>query len=184
MAAKLTAKQRVFINAYMVNGFNGTQAAITAGYSIDSARVIAYENLTKPNIRDEINRLMQAHVMPPDEVLSRLTEHARGDLGDVVGDDGSFNWAEARKLGKTSLVKKVKRKTRRETNRDGTIDIETIEEEIEFHSPQVALQLIGKHYGQFSDKVEHTGEGGGAIHVRLVRDAGFNPTPEIEESNE
>jgi len=49
MDKKLTTKQKRFIEAY--NG-NGTQAAIKAGYSINAARSIARENLTKPHIKD------------------------------------------------------------------------------------------------------------------------------------
>ena len=160
---KLTPKQRAFVSAYMINGFNATQAAIAAKYSGKTARSIGHENLTKPAVAGEIKRLMRHVAMPEEEVIARLTEHARGDLGDVVTDEGSFDWAAARSLGKTSLVKKVKRRTKRETSRDGEIDIETIEEEIEFHNPQFALQLLGKYHGLFSDRIEHTGKDGGPI---------------------
>ena len=45
----LTNKQRIFVDEYLVD-FNGTRAAIKAGYSQRSADVIACENLGKPNI--------------------------------------------------------------------------------------------------------------------------------------
>lgn len=53
--AKLTDKQAAFIAEYMVDK-NATQAAIRAGYSEDSAKAIGCENLTKPDIRQEIER--------------------------------------------------------------------------------------------------------------------------------
>lgn len=165
-APKFTDKQQAFIDAYVTNGKNGTQAAITAGYSETSARVIAHENLTKPDIRAEINRLLREHTMPPDEVLSRLSDHASGDLGDVTGDDGTFDWKTARENGKTSLIKKVKRKTRREHRKDGLV-VETVDEEIEFHNPQIALQLLGKYHGLFTEKtaLEVSGPNGGPIET-------------------
>ena len=46
----LTLKQRAFALEYMKD-FNATQAAIRAGYSKKTARSIAAENLTKPNIQ-------------------------------------------------------------------------------------------------------------------------------------
>lgn len=49
----LTAKQRRFVTEY-VKCLNGTQAAIAAGYSPKTARVIASENLRKPSIQAEI----------------------------------------------------------------------------------------------------------------------------------
>lgn len=51
---KLTLKQELFVKEYLANGFNGRQAAITAGYSEDSANVIASENLSKPYIKSAI----------------------------------------------------------------------------------------------------------------------------------
>ena len=49
-STELTAKQDAFVKEYILNGGNGLQAAISAGYSEDSAKEIASENLTKPNI--------------------------------------------------------------------------------------------------------------------------------------
>ena len=46
----LTAKQLRWIEEYLVD-FNGAAAAIRAGYSEKSARSIAHENTTKPDIQ-------------------------------------------------------------------------------------------------------------------------------------
>lgn len=46
---ELTPKQAAFVREYLVDR-NGTQAAIRAGYSAKTAKVIATENLTKPAI--------------------------------------------------------------------------------------------------------------------------------------
>ena len=54
---KLTDKQKAFCIYYVKNGWNGTQAAIKAGYSEKTAAIIANQNLIKLNIQDEINRL-------------------------------------------------------------------------------------------------------------------------------
>jgi phage terminase small subunit len=152
-----TDKQSVFIDAYMTNGFNATQAAITAGYSEKTARSQGSRLLTNVDIKAEIQRLMRDYIMPAEEVLSRLTEHARGDLGDVVADDGTFDWKKAREHGKTGLIKRVKRRTTRRKSRDGNEETETVDEEIELHSPQFALEKLGKYHGQFVEKVEHSG---------------------------
>lgn len=160
---KLTGKQRAFVNFYMTNGFNATQAAISAGYSEDSARVIGHENLTKPSVAGEIKRLMAEFTMPAEEVLARLTEHARGDIGDIWDEDsGTVDWKKARALGKTALIKRIKHKTTRITRGTGenAEDVETFEDEIELHNPQTALQLLGKQHSLFIEKQEinHSGE--------------------------
>ena len=51
---KLTPKQKAFVREYKKNGGNGTQAAIKAGYSEKTARKIASENVTKPDIKEAL----------------------------------------------------------------------------------------------------------------------------------
>jgi phage terminase small subunit len=46
---KLTRKQARFVEEYLAD-LNAAQAAIRAGYSAKTARVIGHENLTKPDI--------------------------------------------------------------------------------------------------------------------------------------
>lgn len=83
----LTDKQRAFIDHYFECGFNATLAAKRAGYSDKTARFIGAENLTKPNIKAEISRRMDAHAMPANEVIARIGAIARGDMADFVRVD-------------------------------------------------------------------------------------------------
>jgi phage terminase small subunit len=55
----MTEKQKMFIKEYLKD-LNATQAAIRAGYSEDSAKVIGCENLTKPYIAEEIEKELSA----------------------------------------------------------------------------------------------------------------------------
>jgi len=71
--AKLTDKQRRFIEEYCSNGFNATQAAISAGYSAKTAKDIACQNLAKVYIQEEIQAFM-----------SKATEKALCTTEDVV----------------------------------------------------------------------------------------------------
>lgn len=54
MGVKLTAKQDKFVKAYLLNGGNAMQAAISAGYSEKTAGEMGYENLNKPQIKKAI----------------------------------------------------------------------------------------------------------------------------------
>lgn len=58
VADKLTPKQQQFAREYLVD-FNATQAAIRAGYSPKTAQVIGAENIKKPMVAAEIQRLGQ-----------------------------------------------------------------------------------------------------------------------------
>lgn len=53
---KLTHKQNEFVKEYLINGNNGTLAAIKAKYSENTAAEMAYENLNKPHIIEEIEK--------------------------------------------------------------------------------------------------------------------------------
>ncbi|MGL5529063.1 MAG: terminase small subunit [Plesiomonas shigelloides] len=52
----LNDRQRKFVDEYIRNGSNGTQAAIFAGYSENSAASIACENLNKPYIKEALEQ--------------------------------------------------------------------------------------------------------------------------------
>lgn len=58
MARKLTKKQRDFVNEYVDTG-NGTESALAAYDTQDPevAKVIASQNLTKPQIQEELKAL-------------------------------------------------------------------------------------------------------------------------------
>lgn len=92
---KLTLKQQRFADEYIIAG-NATQAAIKAGYSKKTAKVIANENLTKPYINKYIDeRLAQLEsekIASQQEVLSYLSSVMRGEMTEQtlrsVGESG------------------------------------------------------------------------------------------------
>jgi phage terminase small subunit len=53
---ELTGKQKRFCEEYIFD-YNGARAAKEAGYSEDTAKEIAYENLTKPHVQAYIKEL-------------------------------------------------------------------------------------------------------------------------------
>lgn len=58
--SKLTNKQKIFCSEYVANGKKcAKKAAIAAGYSEKTAAMIGYENLNKPYIVEEIDRLLE-----------------------------------------------------------------------------------------------------------------------------
>ena len=75
---KLTPKQKAFVREYKKNGGNGTQAAINAGYSEESARAISSENLTKPYIQEalkqEEKKLQEKYEYTIDDMVRELDE--------------------------------------------------------------------------------------------------------------
>lgn len=82
--ANLTLKQIAFADEYIINGGNATQAAIKAGYSKKSARVIGKQNLTKLNIKDYIqsrlNPIEKQREISADDALNELISIWQGKI--------------------------------------------------------------------------------------------------------
>ena len=81
MARELTGKQKAFVTHYIANGFNGTQAARSAGYK-GSDTVLAseaHDNIRKPHIKQAILSEMGRLLMSAEEVAARLAQIARGE---------------------------------------------------------------------------------------------------------
>lgn len=155
---KLTPKQQRFVDEYIRLRFNATKAAIAAGYSEATAYSQGPRLLKNVEIKAAIDAYMDAGAMGPKEVLFRLTEHARGDIGDLWDETlGGINWTATRAQGLTHLIKKVKRKTTYRTI--GGETIETVEEDIELYDAQHAQELLGKAHGLFVEKNETTLKG-------------------------
>jgi hypothetical protein len=80
----LTGKQRLFVTEYLID-LNGTQAAIRAGYSRESARSIACENLTKPDIAEAIDRaLAERPGITRTRIVDELAKIGFSDIRRVV----------------------------------------------------------------------------------------------------
>ena len=93
MDKKLTPKQKVFADYYIETG-NATEAAIKAGYSKKTARVIGTENLTKPALKqyidERLSKIEDERIAKGDEVLKYLTSVMRGEEKDQFGLDASL----------------------------------------------------------------------------------------------
>ncbi len=147
--AKLTAKQKKFVEEYLID-LNATQAAIRAGYSTESAKEIGCENLTKPNVKAEIDKAIAERSrrtgINQDRVLRELAKIAFVNPNDVI----NFNEATVKSDAKEedlAAIASVKIKN------IPTEDGEITEREIKLCDKLKALDLLGKHLGIY-DKHE------------------------------
>lgn len=165
-------KQKVFILEY-VRDFNATQAAIRAGYSPKTAYSIGQENLRKPEIAAAIRARIDEKAMTADEVLTRLAEHARGDMGDFMDISSmafGLNLNKAKELGLTRLIHKIKQRTVTHIDKDGEEE-ETNTIEFELYDAQSALAHLGRHHELFTDKTDITS---GGEPIKTLDENGFN----------
>jgi phage terminase small subunit len=153
----LTNKQRVFVAEYL-RCWNATEAARRAGYSERTARSIGAENLTKPDIQEEITKALAEVQMSADEALVILAKQARGDIGDFMDVNRmsfEISLADAKERGLTPLIRKVRQFTSTRVHKDGTEE-ENITQEIELYDAQAAAEKILRVAGKYKDSLDVT----------------------------
>jgi len=158
MASELKPKHQQFINEYIrLRCSNATQAYCNVYVlaSRETARRCASVLLADANIAAEIKRRVAEDTMSADEVMLRLADIARGDIGDYMG----LSVSQIQATGKTSIIKKLTQTDTSSVSKSGTLtDSQTVI--IEMYDALAALQLIGKHHDLFVDK----------LHVKIEKE--------------
>ena len=84
----LTTKQLLFVDEYMTNGFNATQAALKAGYSETTARSQGQRLLTNVDVKEEINKRCQditaEFPLLRKRIVEKLQRVAFSDIADYL----------------------------------------------------------------------------------------------------
>lgn len=163
----LSNKQKAFISEYLTD-FNATRAAERAGYKGDDATLasVGWENLRKPEIAEAVQKRLREKAMSADEVLMRLAEHARADLGQWLEDDGYVNLAQMKSDKATRIIRKVERSERSGTMANGG-EWREVTAKVELHDQQAALVCLARHLGLF-DKAQ-PGEAGEVVPISIVK---------------
>lgn len=159
MANSFTDKQKKFIQAY-VQCLNATQAAKDAGYACSNDNSFAQtgkENLRKPTIRLEIDRLLKENTISPDELLGRISDHATGSMGDFVTVTDDFgirlDLEKAELLGRLHLIKKFKETENKRIDKEGNEYI-TLRREVELYDAAAAQDKLMRFHSMYKDKSE------------------------------
>lgn len=139
--------------------FNATEAYVRVypNASRESAGRLGSKLLKNVEIAQEIDDRLSEDAMRPAEVLKRIAEHARGDMGEYIGEGGDFDLAAMRRAKRTKLLHKFKRTVRSGVSPAGG-EWEESRIEVELYDAQAALVQLGKHHKLFTDKIEHDGE--------------------------
>lgn len=148
--AKLTEKQRRFVDEYLID-LNATQAAIRAGYSVKTANEQGARLLANVSIQSEISRNMAERSrrtgVNQDRVVMELAKIAFVNAADVIDSDDATIKAGAT-ADDTAAIQSVKVKV------IPTKEGEGVEREIRLNDKLKALELLGKHLGMWNDKLD------------------------------
>jgi phage terminase small subunit len=151
---KRTSEDRgqAFIHAYLSNGHNATQAAISAGYSAKTAQQKGSNLLHRPDILERLNaerkRLAEDNKLTIKRIADRLEAIAFGDPRDLMvwGPGGVIlkDSADLTPQQAAMVAEVAETETKLGTNL-----------KLKRHDQVKALELLGKMLGMFIDKTEN-----------------------------
>ena len=162
----LNNKQRAFVEHYLAH-WNASKAAHLAGYSEKTAYAQGSRLLKDAEVQGAITERLKDLQAGADEVLTRLTAHSRGNMDDFLSPMGLIDLVKAREQGVMPLVKKVKQRTTTVSKSDGE-DFESHEIELELYDAQAATVQLGKILGQYVERMELSGKGGGPVQITTI----------------
>jgi phage terminase small subunit len=156
----MTQRETRFVEAYLSNGHNATEAAKTAGYAKGSAHVTGSRLLRKAKVaaaiearKAEVAAQLEADTgLTLKRVVEELGRVALFDPRALFGANGELldpkDWPEdvARAVASLEVSK-----------RSDDDDVAITTSKVRAWDKVRALELLGKHLGAFRDKVEHTG---------------------------
>jgi len=152
MTKKLTAKQAKFVNEYMVD-LNATQAAIRAGYSKKTATEIGYETLRVPHVAEAVQRrskkLSEKTGITAERVIAEIARLGFIDPRRLYDNAGNPLLVTELPDDVAAAVSSVETLTRP----DGTVT-----HRVKLWDKKGSLELLGKHFAQFTDRVHHSGQ--------------------------
>ncbi|HSG00706.1 MAG TPA: terminase small subunit [Vicinamibacterales bacterium] len=157
----LTRTEARFVDAYLANGGNGRQAAITAGLAAHSATCEASKLRRRPNVAAEIaRRSADALGREPQAVVQQLAAVAFGDIRDVLNPETGeplppSQWP-AHAAAMVASVDLVHRRGPRGTTSPTAT-------RIRLHDKLRALETMARLLGMDRQRVELTGADGAPV---------------------
>jgi len=178
---KLTTKQVLFIEEYLSNGFNASQAAKKAGYSKKTARKIGQENLTKPDIRKRINERINEILKDKDELIYKTVEEFKrlgfSDIKEFVDYDNDGVFIKPSDKVDTRPISEIVVKERvLKTKIEGKENADLIDREVKLkmYNKIKALEGLSRYLDMWVDRIEHTGKDGKPIEIDDIRQKVMN----------
>lgn len=157
---ELTPKQARFVEEYLVD-LNATQAAVRAGYSVNTARVIGQENLLKPAVAAAVKAAQEKATaktgLQRERILREVELMAHSRIDNYLVDEfGVVTLAPGVPEDAWAAIKSIKRKRREWSDGEGGGHHVEVDVELTFWDKPGMVKLAGRHKAieGFSDKLE------------------------------
>jgi hypothetical protein len=190
--AALSKRKRLFVEKYL-ECWIASDAAVAAGYSERSRWEMGRRLMKDPLVQEALRVRIEDQVMTADEVLVRLANQARGDIGQFFKI--SERWTQNPFATEEIIRDEVRQVVVKGRNTEQTwylvrsvvLDLEAVKDpnksilikklvdnvknglSIEIYDAQSALTQIGKVFALFKDNLDLTSKGD-RIVVNLVKD--------------
>lgn len=166
---KKMPKWKLFIDEYLIDPTNATQAAIRAGYPPKSACQQASRLLTNDNVQKELEKAMAERAarvgITKDRVLEEVAKIAFANMKDfVTWTPGGVALIPSEDIDRidAAAIAEIS-----ETNNEwGTVV------KIKLHDKKGTLELLGRHLGIFNDKLDVNHKGGVKVVHNVPRPTG------------
>lgn len=161
----LTDKQQRFVEEYMVD-LNATQAAIRSGYSVDTARSLGSENLSKPDIQEAIQKrkleLSESTGITAERILKEYAKIAFSDVRELYSVDNDLLDVRQMDDNIAGAVMSVEVDV---MSSQGMAIGET--KKVKLYNKLNALEALGKHLGLFEKDNKQKSEAGSVTIFQL-----------------
>jgi len=170
----LNTKQKNFVVYYVQTG-NGTQSAIRAKYSKESARQIASVNMTKHDIKPVIDWMtsyviqnsLDTSIVTAREIQQKLSRMFTANQSNFL-KNGCIDIQEAIDNGNIEALAEL---TTRRIDENEFTEPATIEK-IKLHDPVKIAQELNKMQGNYEvSKIEHSGQVENKLDPSQIKDA-------------
>lgn len=155
-ASKLTVKQSLFIKEYLIY-FDGTKAAIRAGYAKSSAHVQASALLKIPKIKDaidkEVNKTLKAKDSLRERILAELELMAFSTITDYVewSNTGGMSMRPSSEIDAQAMRMVASIEVDERFSKEG--DPIGAKTKFKLYPKEKALELLMRHMGMLNDKL-------------------------------
>lgn len=178
----LLPQRQIFCYAYLASNFNGTEAAIRAGYSPNTANEKAAQLLAEISVQKGVQALIARraarHAQMAEDVVEELRRIGFGNMMDYVTIDGNGR-ANVDLSGLTraqsACIQEITTEVVETIDGDpetGQPDRQVVKTKIKLYDKKSSLELLGRHLGlDFSDKAKAPLFGGlqaGKVNIQVV----------------
>lgn len=156
----LNDRQRKFAEAYLNNGYNKKQAAISAGYSKNGAEVTGHQVLSSTNVKKYVDSILNDIIESElttlkKKVLEEFNAIGFSDIKDILNDQGNIDLSKISEVN-TRAIKAIHNDIVK--NKQGE---EVTRVKVVYHDKIKTLELISKYLGILTEKHEING----SLHI-------------------